>query len=49
MDRRIWWGRKESDMTELLNKLYIKYITNKDPLYSIGDYAQYFVIIYKKI
>ena len=49
MDRRIWWGRKESDMTELLNKLYIKYVTNKDPLYSVGDYAQYFVITYKRM
>ena len=27
--------------------LYIKYITNKDLLYSTGNYTQYFVITYK--
>ena len=27
--------------------LYIKYITNKDVLYSTGNYPQYFVLTYK--
>ena len=28
--------------------LYLKHITNKDLLYSTGNYTQYFVIIYKE-
>ena len=31
----------------MYNLLYIKEINNKDPLYSTGNYTQYFVITYE--
>ena len=40
------WGCKELDMNEQLSLL--DQITNRDPLYSTGNYTQYFVITYKE-
>ena len=34
--------------TDIYTLLYIKLITNKDLLYSTGNYTQYFVITYKR-
>ena len=40
------WGCKELDMNEQLSLL--DQITNRDLLYSAGNYTQYFVITYKE-
>ena len=42
------WGGKESNRTERLTlSLYTKWITNKDLLYSTGNYTQYVAIACK--
>ena len=43
-----WEGgiNKEFEI-KIYTLLYIKQITNKDLLYSTGNYAQYLIIIYK--
>ena len=40
-------GRKGLDMTEQHSLSYIKYITNKDLLYSTRNYTQYLVMAHK--
>ena len=52
MDRGSWWaivhGVAESNRTEQLTlSLYTKWITNKDLLYSTGNYTQYVAIACK--
>ena len=42
------WGRKELDMAEWLSLSLLDQITNRDLLYSTGNYTQYFVITYKE-
>ena len=41
------WERINQELGLTNTLLYIKYITNKDLLYSTGSYTQYFVITYK--
>ena len=41
-------GINKEDGINIYTLLYIKYITNKDLLYSTGNYTQYFVITYKR-
>ena len=46
-------GKREGGINQefginIYTPLYVKYITNKDLLYSTGNYAQYFVITYKE-
>ena len=53
MDRGAWqaiyspWGHKESHMTEHACTEIHKIDNQQDLLYSIGNYTQYFVIIYE--
>ena len=42
-----WGGINWEVGIDIYIPLYIKYITNKDLLYSTGNYTQYFVITYK--
>ena len=42
-----WGGINWEVGIDIYILLYIKYITNKDILYSTGNYTQYFVITYK--
>ena len=53
MGRRTWWATvhgvtKESDMAEPLSTTIFRIDNHKDLLYSLGNYTQYFVIIYKE-
>ena len=41
-----WWGRRGMDWEfgiDMYTLLYLKWITNKDLLYSTGNSAQYYV------
>ena len=52
MNRRAWWATvhgvaKSRTQLSDFRFTYTKQITNKDLLYSLGNYSQYFVITYK--
>ena len=43
------WGRDKLELgIKIYTQLYMKYITNKDLLYSTENYTQYLVIIYNR-
>ena len=52
MNSRAWWATvhgvaKSRTQLSDFRFTYTKQITNKDLLYSLGNYSQYFVITYK--
>ena len=38
-----WWGTDREFVIDMYTLLYLKWMTNKDLLYSTGNSAQYYV------